>query len=158
MKRVVVLGRGAAGKSTLAARLGEMTGLPVVELDQLFWQPNLPARERDEWESVQRELTRSDAWILDGDLGPHDVLGVRLRAADTVIVLDFSLLRCAARAMSRSREHADFWRWLWGYRRRNVPQIMQLIDRSGEGVDLYVLRNPHEVRRFLSRVASGPPG
>lgn len=38
MKRVVILGRGGAGKSTLAARLGEITGLPVIELDKSFWR------------------------------------------------------------------------------------------------------------------------
>jgi len=39
MKRVLILGRGASGKSTLARRLGEITGLPVVELDKAFWRP-----------------------------------------------------------------------------------------------------------------------
>lgn len=34
MKRVVVLGRGAAGKSTASVRLGQITGLAVIELDQ----------------------------------------------------------------------------------------------------------------------------
>ena len=39
MKRVIVVGPGAAGKTTLAARLAEITGLPVIELYKLFWQP-----------------------------------------------------------------------------------------------------------------------
>jgi tRNA A37 N6-isopentenylltransferase MiaA len=30
---VVIVGPGAAGKSTLAVSLGEVTGIPVVELD-----------------------------------------------------------------------------------------------------------------------------
>jgi adenylate kinase family enzyme len=41
VKRVVILGRGGSGKSTLAVHLGELTGLPVVELDQHFWQRDL---------------------------------------------------------------------------------------------------------------------
>ena len=41
MQRVVILGRGGAGKSTLARRLGELVGLPVIELDKHFWQPGL---------------------------------------------------------------------------------------------------------------------
>jgi adenylate kinase family enzyme len=41
MKRVVILGRGASGKSTLARRLGNITGLPVIELDKIFWQAGL---------------------------------------------------------------------------------------------------------------------
>jgi adenylate kinase family enzyme len=36
-----VLGRGGAGKSFFALRLGEITGLPVTELDELFWSADL---------------------------------------------------------------------------------------------------------------------
>lgn len=60
---------------------------------------------------------------MDGDLGPYDVPGVRLEAADTVILLDFSFRRCASRAIRRSRERADFWRWVGAYRRRSRPLL-----------------------------------
>src|ERR1700747_677174 len=49
MERVVIVGAGASGKSTLATQLGEITGLPVVRLDQMFWQPGLSAPPRDQW-------------------------------------------------------------------------------------------------------------
>ena len=39
VKRVVIVGPGASGKSALAACLGEITGLPVIELDKAFWRP-----------------------------------------------------------------------------------------------------------------------
>jgi adenylate kinase family enzyme len=39
MERVVILGCAGTGKSTLARRLGAKTGLPVVHLDALFWEP-----------------------------------------------------------------------------------------------------------------------
>jgi deoxyadenosine/deoxycytidine kinase len=66
MQRVVIVGPGAAGKSTLAARLSQ--------------------------------------------LGPYDSTPqVPLEAADTVVFLDFSPLRCAWRAIRRSPERADFW-------------------------------------------------
>ena len=53
---------------------------------------------------------------MDGDFGPYDLIEVRLRAADAVVFLDFSSLRCAWRAIRRSRDRADFWRWLLTYR------------------------------------------
>jgi dephospho-CoA kinase len=40
-RRVVILGRGGAGKSTFAARLGAVTGIPVIELDTVFWRADL---------------------------------------------------------------------------------------------------------------------
>jgi hypothetical protein len=107
MKRVIVVGPGAAGKSTLAARLGEITGLPVIELDKLFWRPGLAATPREEWAAIQRRLAARDSWIMDGDLGPYDVLDIRLRAADAIVFLDFSPLRCAWRAIRRSPERAS---------------------------------------------------
>ena len=48
---MVILGRGGAGKSTLARRLGEVTGLPVVELDTLFWQAGLSAPALPGWQT-----------------------------------------------------------------------------------------------------------
>jgi adenylate kinase family enzyme len=110
VRRVIVAGPGAAGKSTLAVRLGDITGLPVIELDKLFWRTGLAATPPGQWAAIQRELASQESWIMDGDLGPHDVIEVRLKAADTVVFLDFSPLRCAWRAIRRSRERADFWR------------------------------------------------
>src|SRR6202035_4723235 len=101
MKRVVIIGRGASGKSTLARRLGEITGLPVIELDKIFWRPGLIATPRDEWAAAQALLVAPDGWIIEGDLGQYDAVETRLRAADTVIFLDFSFLCCARRAMRR---------------------------------------------------------
>ncbi|WP_218026087.1 hypothetical protein [Nocardia miyunensis] len=86
MQRVVVLGRSGAGKSTLARRLAIATGLPVTELDEIFWSPDSAPLPRDRWAAIQRELIASPAWILDCDLGPFDVLEPRLRAADTIVV------------------------------------------------------------------------
>jgi adenylate kinase family enzyme len=68
VKRIIVVGPGAAGKTTLAARLAEITGLPVIELDKLFWQPGLAATPPGEWAAIQRTLTAQETWIMDGDL------------------------------------------------------------------------------------------
>jgi adenylate kinase family enzyme len=155
VRRVVILGRGAAGKSVLAARLGSMTGLPVIELDRFFWRPGLAATPRAEWAGVQRGLARGESWIMDGDLGPYDELGVRLAAADTVVILNFSLLRCAWRALRRSRERADFWRWVVGYRRRSLPLILRQIASHAGSADVFVLTSPRAVRGFLAGVWRG---
>ncbi|HET9138320.1 DNA topology modulation protein FlaR [Actinophytocola sp.] len=147
--RVVILGRGGAGKSTLAARLGLAWSLPVIELDKRFWTPELDPLPKDRWVEVQLELTGAKRWILDGDLGPYDVLAVRLRAADTVIVLDFPLWRCAWRALRRSRENLAFWRWLVGYRRRSLPVVLAAVAQHAPDAELQVLRDPGAVRRLL---------
>jgi adenylate kinase family enzyme len=153
MKRVVIIGRGASGKSTLAVRLGEITGLPVIELDKVFWGPGLVAPSRDHWVVVQERLVAEEGWIMDGDLGPSDVVDIRLRAADTILFLDFSLLRCVWRAIRRSRERADFWRWLLAYRWQSRPILMQAIANHAVKADLHIFRNPKALRRFVAGVA-----
>jgi len=152
MKRVVILGRGASGKSTLAARLGKITGLPVIELDKVFWRLGLVATPRDRWVVDQEKMVAEERWIMDGDLGPYDVVDVRICAADTIILLDFSFVRCAWRAIRRAPERADFWRWLLNYRRRSRPILMEAIAKRAVNANLYVFRNPAAVRRFVAKV------
>jgi adenylate kinase family enzyme len=153
MKRVVILGRGASGKSTLARRLGKITGLPVIELDKIFWKPGLVATPRDQWVVIQEKLVVGDEWIMDGDLGPYDAVEVRLRAADTIILLDFGLVRCAWRAFRRSREGADFWFWVLAYRRKSRPFLMHTIAKHAANADLQIFRDPEALRRFIANTA-----
>jgi nicotinamide riboside kinase len=152
MRRVIILGRGGSGKSTLAAKLGEITGFPVIELDKIFWKPGLQALPRDEWGRMQRRLVAQESWIMDGDLGQYDAVEERLHAADTIILLDFALLRCAWRASRRGRERTDFWRWLIAYRRRSLPLLMQAISRFAPHAELHLIRNPKELRQFLAKL------
>jgi len=153
VKRVLVFGPGASGKSTFATRLGEITGLPVIELDKVFWRSGLVPTPPDEWASVQRELIQRDEWIMDGDLGPYDVVEIRLSAADTIIFLDFSVTRCAWRALRRSRERFDFWLWLFCYRRHSRPLLMSSIAKHAHGAELHVVRTPQAVRQFLEGIS-----
>lgn len=162
MDRVIILGRGGAGKSTAARRLGALTGLPVIELDKHFWQPGLVALPQPEWARVQETLAAADRWIMDGDLGPYDVLSVRLQRADTVIVLDFPLHVCAWRALRRSKETADFWWWVLTWRRASRPKLLQAVAAHAAGADLHVLRSPAALQGFLDRLVPpvdrrGPP-
>ena len=47
MEKILIIGCSGSGKSTLARQLKEKLGLPVVHLDQLWWQEG--------WQSVSRE-------------------------------------------------------------------------------------------------------
>jgi uridine kinase len=157
MKRVLIIGPGGSGKSTLALRLCEITGLPAIELDKIFWQPGLVPLPRERWAEVQRELIAGDAWIIDGDLGPYDVIDIRLRAADTVIFLDFSIFRCALRAIRRSRQRFDFWLWLFSYRWKHRPAMLAAIRTYAGNAEVRVLRDPRAVERFLNEMSARPP-
>jgi adenylate kinase family enzyme len=155
VQRILILGRGGSGKSTLARRLGTLTGFPVIELDQWFWQPGLVATPRDRWVEVQNELIQAETWIIDGDLGPYDVFEPRLEVADTVIILDFSLPRCAWRSIRRSSEGIAFWRWVIGYRRRSLPVLMATIATHAPRARVHLLRTPHAAEALLASISTG---
>ena len=82
-----MLGCSGSGKSTLARRLQEKTGLPLVHLDNVFWQPDRTHIPREEFDRQLDELVRQERWILDGDYSR--TYEVRIRACDTILFLDF---------------------------------------------------------------------
>ncbi len=158
MQRVVIIGRGASGKSTLARRLGNITGLPVIEADKIFWRPGLIPTPREQWVVMQEKLVAGDRWIIDGELGPYDSVEIRLRPADTIIFLDFSFVRCAWRAIRRSRERADFWHWLLAYRYQSRPILREAIAKHAPDAVLHVFRGPKALDRFVADVARQTSG
>jgi hypothetical protein len=103
VNRVVVLGRGGAGKSAVAVQLGMLTGLPVIELDKYFWSSDLTPL------SVEQYATSS---------APNGGFSTAISALTTrstcVCRLPTRSLcwisRCGA--ARRSRENLVFWRWL----------------------------------------------
>lgn len=94
--------------------------------------------------NIQEVLVRRDTWIMDGDLGPFDAVEVRLRAADTVVILDLPTLVCAWRSLRRSRERADFWRWLLVWRGRYKPRLMRGIAEHAGQAELFVVGNQRQ--------------
>jgi len=45
MQRILVIGSSGTGKSTLARQLASKLALPIIHLDQEYWQPGWVARE-----------------------------------------------------------------------------------------------------------------
>ena len=170
MKRVAIIGPGGSGKSVLARRLGDMLGVEVIHLDALFWKPGWVETDFDEWQRTVEELAGRRSWIIDGNYGR--TMEVRLAAADTVIFLDFPRLTCLWRVIKRllqywdgsrpdiapgcderfDREYLRFLKWIWGYPTRSRPQVMERLERFSKGRQIYILRRPGEVERFLKDV------
>lgn len=104
MKRLTIIGNGGSGKTTLALRLGEATGLPVFHMDQIIYQPGWVRTPDEEVRRQIVEICEKPAWIFDG-MGPLWSAEYRMRLADLVIFLDFPFEHCVEWAMVRQREN-----------------------------------------------------
>ena len=167
-RRVVVTGPAGSGKSTFARALAVTTGLPVIHLDEHFWQPGWVETPHDQWREVQRRLLVGDAWIVEGNYVA--TLDLRLERADTIVYLDTPWWVCAARAFARglrSRPTASLpegcpetafrrlcgeWRligMLYRGRRSEREQEFALIAKHGQQAALHVLRSKREASAFV---------
>src|SRR5215470_7625258 len=99
MQKILVIGSGGAGKSTLAKRLGARLNLEVIHLDKVYWKPGWVEPPKAEWQNRVQELLNREAWIMDGNFS--DTLVMRMAACDTVIFLDLARLICLWRVLKR---------------------------------------------------------
>jgi adenylate kinase family enzyme len=103
VERVLVIGSPGSGKSTLAAAVAHRTGLPLIHLDQHYWQPGWIEPDKEAWARRVEALASGDRWVIDGNYGA--TLGARLARADTVLWLDFSTRLCLWRVTRRALRH-----------------------------------------------------
>jgi len=120
LKRIVIVGKCGAGKTTLAAQLADRLNLTNVELDAINWQPNwvsLPKREMRE--RVEEALPAAGHWIADGNYirVVRDIVWGR---ADTLIWLDYSLRVAFLRVLQRSIGRVIRRKELWNGNRETI--------------------------------------
>jgi adenylate kinase family enzyme len=171
-RRVLLVGSGGAGKSTLARELARRTRLPLVHLDRLFWRTGWVETPEDEWRAIVAGLVAEPAWVMDGNYG--GTLDLRVPAADLIVFLDLPrritiprVLRRWARWRGRSRpdlapgcpERIDlaFLAWLWNYPRDSRARLIGALDTDAAWPRVVRLRTPRQVRTWLAGVTPAGP-
>jgi len=162
MNRILIVGKGSSGKSTLAKALGEKLGLPVYHLDQHFWKENWEALNLEDKHKVHTKLILEDKWIIEGST---EFLAERAKRANLFIVLDFG-------------RHKTLPSWLhrvWKYRGATRPDMAdgnieklnlaylkwQLDGKSNQRkiktlkkvsphTEMVILKNRREIKKYLS--------
>ena len=162
MKRVLVVGCAGAGKTRFTRQLSEVTGLPIVHLDQYFLQPGWQLPDMRAWSTTVEELIARPIWIMDGNY--NSTLVTRLKRCDTVVFLDVPRRICLWRIVLRTvktfrKNRADvapgcperfnlgFFKYVWNYRRNHRPRLTAALE--GFRGNKIVLSGSAEVKNCL---------
>jgi adenylate kinase family enzyme len=175
MQRIMIVGQPGSGKSTLARALGARTGLPVVHIDQIHWQPGWVERSRDEKTRLCHEIETSERWIFEG--GHSTTWPNRLERAEMLIWLDLPVGLRFWRILKRTviwhgrnrpdlpqgcdegfhRETLPFWRYIWRTRYSAAANIQRLWDHVPVAKARQRLTSTADVRAFLRGFPTPPP-
>ena len=164
MERIMIIGCGGAGKSTLARQLGEKLNLPVVHLDQIWWKPgNWQHLEREEFDRRLTQELEKPRWIMDGNF--NRTIEARLEQCDTVIYLDMNRLVCLKSWLGRviqnwGHARADMaegcaeWfdpemaKWIWKFNKQNRSRYYALLEKT-ENKNIVILKSRRQAEKFL---------
>ncbi|MFY4730317.1 adenylate kinase [Nitrospira sp. BLG_2] len=173
MKRVAIFGNAGGGKSTLAKKLADITGLPLHPIDSIKYRPGGGEVPHVEYLEIHAGLLRNERWIIDG-FGCAASAWQRFSAADTLIYVDMPLLRHYAWVTKRLLKglfmtpegwpaNSPIWEGsLSGYRviplchKHMTPKYRLLVKEQASLKQVHHLKSPAEMRAFLSRVSRGP--
>lgn len=166
-QRVLVAGSSGAGKTTLAAAVAAVLGVPQVELDALFhgpaWTP------RPSFLDDVRRLVATPAWVTEWQYAQARELLVE--RADLLLWLDVRRMRVmrqvTARTVRRRWRQEALWngnvepplwtlltdrehllRWTWSTHAHTAPRVAVLLDRWPD-LDVVRLRDRAEVAAWL---------
>jgi adenylate kinase family enzyme len=163
VKRVVIIGCGGSGKTHLARRLAELLNLPLTHLDAVYYDANWKPLPHSDFAKAQETLVARPEWVIEGNYA--STMPLRLRAADTVILLDPPTVTCLRRILQRRTHHGagqhpatglypritwSFIAYILTYRRAMLPRVHQLIIEHADEADVLVLHSRAEVENFLA--------
>lgn len=167
MKKIMLIGSGGSGKSSLARQLGRILRIEVFHLDAIFWNPGWVGTPRDVQQRVQKELTSRESWIIDGNYS--STIDIRLQAADTIIFFDLSKWLCLYRVLKRriqyhkkkrmdmaegceERLDLQFLKWVWKFPEQQRPQILEKLNRLSQEKEIIILNSPKAVNLFIEKM------
>jgi adenylate kinase family enzyme len=165
MRRVLIIGNSGGGKSTLARRLGDKLGLPVIHLDVLFWKPGWVESDDEEFRSRIAAALAAPAWVCDGNFGGS--WDLRMPLADTIVWIDQPAWLCLIRAVGRVFEYRDgtrpdmaegcrekidfkFYHFILTYDRKVRPKLEAALAHHGAHARILRLTSDREVEAFVA--------
>jgi adenylate kinase family enzyme len=173
MRRALVLGSSGSGKSTFARRLSRITGIPMMSIDAIYWQPGWRPSAPDSFETTMTQAANQPSWIMDGNYLTRGAGELRRARADAVFWFDLPRWVCLngvllriAKSYGRVRPEmadgcpeqfdAEFIQYVWTYRARQRPKLLSFFEKLRPDQELVCFTSRSAADDYLARQSSGP--
>ena len=143
-RRIIVIGSSNAGKSTLAERLAGQFGVPFIELDALYWEPNWTHPQPEAFRERVRAAIEPEAWVMAGNYSAQRDLS--WPRADTIVWLDLPLRTVLWRCIARSWQRWRSRELLWGTNRERLWDHLLFWD-TDRSLPSFIVRHHRSRRR-----------
>ncbi len=156
-----MIGCPGSGKSTFSRALHQITGIPLVHLDMLFWNKDKTTVEKAVFLERLEKAMQQSRWIIDGNYA--STMERRMQACDTVIFLDYSLELCLEGIRQRqgtvrsdmpwveTEEDAEFIEFIKKFHTESRPQILVLLETHSEK-NIYRFTTRTDADGFLAQL------
>lgn len=99
-RRLLFLGAPGAGKSYVAGQVAQKLGLPLYNLDTLFWKKNWQLSTQEEFRAKVADVLATDRFVIDGNYSSS--FRQRAEKADAVVMVEAGLLTRYRRILTRT--------------------------------------------------------
>lgn len=169
--KIIIIGCSGAGKSVLTRRINEFLDYPVMHLDKVYHTVGKEHISREELiEKVNEFASTHNKWIIDGNY--ISILEMRVRLADTVIVLNIPSKICLENIYKRSEESLrngantddmasdfdetitqEFVEFISNFEKDTFPRIKEILEKYSDKT-IKILNSYEEVEAYVNDLKS----
>lgn len=160
MKRILVIGSPGAGKTYFSKKLAQILSLPLIHMDNLYWNEKKESITREELINKLNPYLKQDKWIIDGNY--HHTLELRLKYATDVFFLNLSRKECIQGILERVDQKRDDipWietkedaeeliKWTESYEERTKDEEIALLNKN-KHIVVHTFSSRKEVNDYLN--------
>ena len=167
LHKILIIGNGGSGKSTLSLSISSLLKIPALHLDEIYWNNGWRKNTLSEFDTNVKNFMLSPKWIIEGT--PMHGIELRAQEADTIVFLDYNRVVCIYRLLKRAfknifllktnkiaRSPAKFFsikaiRWVWGFNKEKKQIIMRILNEK-KSKEIFHIRKNSDLQDFLALI------
>lgn len=166
LKKILIIGNGGSGKTTLSLKLSKIFNYPTLHLDSIYWVNGWGKNSLGKFEEHTHNFMDSNFWIIEGT--PMHDIQFRLDQADTIIFLDINRVTCILRLIKRALKNIFHFRgqkiegpanffslkaaiWVWKFNGSKRNTINTLLN-SEKHKNIFYIENNSDLRNFINNL------